>query len=318
MKQIPQKPELEKLLVRAVCTIVDNFHFAIAAEPTPGEVEADRRAIEDSSQRRTAKLITALQAEEAKRREQRAAEAPPELRSAASLAPDESELAEPKPAEEEDEDKEGGDEEDDEAEALAAAAAAPEDEQGGATGAGAGAGTAAELGAEGSGKRETPAQIAEREQQLAVRIRDTLARRLIPQLHRYLMSGAAGDGEPDYEAGDSSRGGGRKAKLVRKGSQARVQDVVRAPVAMALIRLLRKLPRDIFQREFAKLVAVLCTQLQRREQVARDATRRTLVNVAEVVGHEYVFYMLTELVRSLTRGFHLHVLGAVVHALIQW
>lgn len=52
-------------------------------------------------------------------------------------------------------------------------------------------------------------------------------------------------------------------------------------------------------------------------QATRDTVRRTLVDIVETVGPKFLLFIVNELRSTLTRGFELHVLGYVTHALLD-
>ncbi|TPX64406.1 hypothetical protein SpCBS45565_g05899 [Spizellomyces sp. 'palustris'] len=92
---------------------------------------------------------------------------------------------------------------------------------------------------------------------------------------------------------------------------------VRVPLALAIAKLLQKLPEKSIQIQLPKLITTLCQFLRCRGQDARDRTRDTLVKIAEVLGAEYLPFILKELEGALTRGYQLHVLGFTVHSLVS-
>ncbi len=91
---------------------------------------------------------------------------------------------------------------------------------------------------------------------------------------------------------------------------------MRVPVAMAIVRLLQKLTAGVFRLEFPRLLTVLCGHLQRRDQKGRDATRAVLADIVVTVGPKYLMFVIKELMRSLTRGYQVHVLGHAVFSIL--
>ncbi|KNC97022.1 uncharacterized protein SPPG_07836 [Spizellomyces punctatus DAOM BR117] len=92
---------------------------------------------------------------------------------------------------------------------------------------------------------------------------------------------------------------------------------IRVPLALAIAKLLQKLPEKSIQVQLPKLITTLCQFLRSRGQDARDRTRDTLVKIAAVLGAEYLPFILKELEGALTRGYQLHVLGFTVHSLVS-
>jgi U3 small nucleolar RNA-associated protein 20 len=94
-------------------------------------------------------------------------------------------------------------------------------------------------------------------------------------------------------------------------------DLVRLPVALSIVKFLQKLPIHIFQPHFIRLFASLINQLQRREQQARDITRRTISEILLLLGPYYFHYMVYEVKAQFTRGYQLHVLTNLLHDLLE-
>ncbi|KAJ1547568.1 U3 snoRNP protein, partial [Cladochytrium tenue] len=91
---------------------------------------------------------------------------------------------------------------------------------------------------------------------------------------------------------------------------------VRAPVAIAIVRLLKKLPMDTLTLMLPKLLTTMCQNLRSRMTEVRTSTRSALLEVAAELGPYYFHFVLKELQGALTRGYQLHILGFTVHALL--
>jgi hypothetical protein len=300
-KQIPLKPAYERVLVRVVCTIVDHFHFPLPDDGSPAithTITADPVLAEAAVAAVTAPVLPGQVLAPIVIRL-----APPTLShdtpvgagGAAPTAPTQGDDI---------------DTTDDTDAKVVDDIVAPI--------------TTTSVGGAGAGvKVLSPEEKALRDAKLASKIRHTIGNRFIPQLHSYLFPRHV-DAGPDYDAVEDPDNKSAKPKKGAKGAKSKKTakngakvETIRVVVAMALVKLLLKLPRRFFVGEFTKLIAVMCNQLGRREQVARDATRRTLVSIMECVGPQYFFFVTTELVRSLRRGYQQHVRGAVVHALLS-
>ncbi|KAJ3024120.1 U3 snoRNP protein [Thoreauomyces humboldtii] len=92
---------------------------------------------------------------------------------------------------------------------------------------------------------------------------------------------------------------------------------MRIPLALAIAKLLQKLPSTSMQVPLAKLITTMCNFLRHRGQDARDCTRETLVKVAVLLGPTFFPFILKELEGALTRGYQLHVLGFTVHSILM-
>lgn len=91
---------------------------------------------------------------------------------------------------------------------------------------------------------------------------------------------------------------------------------LRVPVAVSAVKLLKLLPADQVADSLPPILTDVCNILRSRGQESRDLTRKTLVDIADVVGAEYFGFILKELRRALARGYQLHVLSFTVHSLL--
>ncbi|KAJ3120160.1 U3 snoRNP protein [Nowakowskiella sp. JEL0407] len=92
---------------------------------------------------------------------------------------------------------------------------------------------------------------------------------------------------------------------------------VRVPVAISITTLLLRLPKESFTVQLPKLLTTLCHMLQSRAQSVRDSVRETLGRIAELIGPEYLFFIVRELKGALVRGYMLHVLGYTIHHILS-
>lgn len=162
---------------------------------------------------------------------------------------------------------------------------------------------AAEIGADaapGEGQEEEEEVGEEVEVQVAVQpavqvdpavqaeaVQRALLRRVLPVLHR---------------------------QLVQKGEAP----VARAPVALALVKLLRLLPADVERTELPRALQGVCNLLTDRQQRVRDDARAVLVSVAKELGPAYMPYIVNVLRATLPdRGFTAHVIGYTLHAVLE-
>ena len=106
--------------------------------------------------------------------------------------------------------------------------------------------------------------------------------------------------------------------LVEKSSDTySPQQAVRVPVALAIVKILKRLPGEIMMQQLLKLLAQVCSLLKSKEQRTRNTTKLTLCKMVEELGTDYVLIVITELRRCLREGFMLHVLGNVIHAILN-
>lgn len=145
---------------------------------------------------------------------------------------------------------------------------------------------------------------------LKMKIRDAISTKLIPQLREFISERGTKKQEKERAQEAALQMNDPTADESQKGT------LLRVPVAMALVKLLKKLPQDIVVIQFPRLLTVLVGHLNSRNQTARDVTRSTLVSILDTMGPSYFWFMLTELKQALTRGFQMHVLGYVVHSML--
>ncbi|GFR52618.1 hypothetical protein Agub_g15134, partial [Astrephomene gubernaculifera] len=242
MRARPAKPH-----IRAVCAVLDNFHFALP--------ETDEEAAAAAG----------------------AAGAGGEKAGSAAA---------------------GGVQQQPRSQAVAAASATAAGQEGGddksqkATGEGeAGAdGGGSEDGEEGGGgEEEEAAAVAPYD---AAAVQRSLLRRILPALHEQLVERKRGD---DEEAAS-----------------------VRAPVALALVKLLKLLPPAAERAELPRALQGVANLLRSRIQRVRDDSRAVLVSMMAELGPRYLPYACHVLRASLPdRGFTAHVIGFTLHAVLE-
>jgi U3 small nucleolar RNA-associated protein 20 len=91
---------------------------------------------------------------------------------------------------------------------------------------------------------------------------------------------------------------------------------LRVPVAVAITKLLKRLPKESMDAQLPKLLTTMCQFLRNRLQDIRDTTRDALVKIACELGPIYFSFIIKELQGALLRGYQLHVLGYSVHLLL--
>lgn len=95
-------------------------------------------------------------------------------------------------------------------------------------------------------------------------------------------------------------------------------EVVRAPVALALVRVLKLLPAESERLELPRALQGVCNLLRVRLQRVRDDARAVLVQMGAELGPAYMPYICNVLRSALPdRGFTAHVIGYTVHAVME-
>ncbi|KAF5856585.1 U3 snoRNP protein [Aspergillus alliaceus] len=91
---------------------------------------------------------------------------------------------------------------------------------------------------------------------------------------------------------------------------------LRLPAAVTVIKLLKLLPEQDMTIRLPPVLLDVCSILKSRSQDARDTARKTLNDIALLMGPVYFGYILKELRTTLTKGYQLHVLSFTVHSIL--
>jgi len=91
---------------------------------------------------------------------------------------------------------------------------------------------------------------------------------------------------------------------------------LRTPIALALVKLLKRLPQSVFITELPPVLTRITGVLQSKSQLTRNVTKTAVVQTAVELGAQYLPYMITALTGTLKEGFMVHVRGHAVHAVL--
>lgn len=91
-------------------------------------------------------------------------------------------------------------------------------------------------------------------------------------------------------------------------------EMLKIPVALAVVKLLKKLPENMLEENIQGVFMKLCTFLKSRLESVRRVTRETLQNIMVTLGTSYMSMLLNEMTALLTQGFQVHVLIYTIHA----
>lgn len=91
---------------------------------------------------------------------------------------------------------------------------------------------------------------------------------------------------------------------------------LRLPAAVTTIKLLKLLPDQDMATRLPPVLLDVCSILKSRAQDSRDVARKTLNDIAMLLGPVYFGYILRELRNTLARGYQLHVLSFTVHSML--
>ncbi|KAI9840724.1 MAG: U3 snoRNP protein [Sclerophora amabilis] len=91
---------------------------------------------------------------------------------------------------------------------------------------------------------------------------------------------------------------------------------LRVPVAIAIVKLLKVLPSQDLSSRLPAVLTDVCHILRSRAQESRDITRKTLSEIASLLGSSCLGFIIKELRGALARGYQLHVLSFTIHSIL--
>ncbi|OOQ84407.1 putative HEAT repeat protein (DRIM) [Penicillium brasilianum] len=91
---------------------------------------------------------------------------------------------------------------------------------------------------------------------------------------------------------------------------------LRLPASVTTIKLLKILPEQEMAIRLPAVLLDVCSTLKSKAQDSRDTARKTLNDIALLLGPVYFGYILKELRNTLLRGYQLHVLSFTVHSML--
>jgi len=136
----------------------------------------------------------------------------------------------------------------------------------------------------------------------AIKIIKAISIGLLPQLNMNLAQ---------YSESDRSHKMNKKQTEYDKEEM----EILKIPVALAVVKLLKKLPENMLEENLQSVFMKLCTFLKSRLESVRRVTRETLQNIMITLGTSYMSMLLNEMTALLTQGFQVHVLIYTIHAI---
>jgi len=136
----------------------------------------------------------------------------------------------------------------------------------------------------------------------AIKIIKAISIGLLPQLNMNLAQ---------YSESDHSHKMNKKQAEYDKEEM----EMLKIPVALAVVKLLKKLPENMLEENLQSVFMKLCTFLKSRLESVRRVTRETLQNIMITLGTSYMSMLLNEMTALLTQGFQVHVLIYTIHAI---
>ena len=135
-------------------------------------------------------------------------------------------------------------------------------------------------------------------------VQTALRMKVVPMLEQYLIRHHDTKGKPNKK-------GGQETKKKTIDGQ-----IVTIPIALALVKVYRRLPLPYFHAQLPKLLMMVIKFLKSRDEPIRVASRETLVRIAIELGPMYLYPIITELQQSLREGYMVHVLSFTLHAIL--
>ncbi|XP_040263163.1 small subunit processome component 20 homolog [Bufo bufo] len=132
-------------------------------------------------------------------------------------------------------------------------------------------------------------------------IQETVANNIIPKLQKCIDAKIKSEEEHKLV----------KSKVVNE------EEVVRIPIAFALIKLMQTLPQEVMEVNLPSILLKVCIHLRNRAQEIRDIARNTLIKIIETLGPRYLQYVLNEMQTVLVKGYQVHVLTFTVNLLLK-
>ena len=132
-------------------------------------------------------------------------------------------------------------------------------------------------------------------------IQDVMSRQILPELEALM----------DSTPTSHTSGGHKLSHLTPTGCD------IRAPVALAIVQLLLKLPRQILDTHLPGILLKLVRALHTRDWEQRQEVRRVLREVALCLGAGHLSGMFVEMHQQLARGYQLHVLTYSIHTMLE-
>ncbi|KAL2713487.1 small subunit processome component 20 [Vespula squamosa] len=130
-----------------------------------------------------------------------------------------------------------------------------------------------------------------------------ISKGLLPQLYRSIAARTRQDST-------------HKINKKKVAADIEEEDLMRVPIALALVKLLQKLPEDILESHLPGIFMKLCTFLKSRLESVRRVTREVLQKIMITLGPKYLHHLLRELNSLLTKGFQVHVLAYTIHSVL--
>ncbi|XP_050392090.2 small subunit processome component 20 homolog [Patella vulgata] len=154
-----------------------------------------------------------------------------------------------------------------------------------------------ELGPKNANKKSDMEMCTE---ELATEIHRKVVKEMIPWLHKVLTQRAKSETQHKSQ----------------RSSFARDDEVLRVPLALAMVKLLQTLPHKILEVKLPGVLSRVCLFLKSRAKEIRENARATLCKICVALGPRYFSFVLKQMKSVLVKGYQRHVLCYSVHKLL--
>ncbi|KHJ89686.1 HEAT repeat protein [Oesophagostomum dentatum] len=137
-----------------------------------------------------------------------------------------------------------------------------------------------------------------------INTRDKLNKDILPRLSKCINGKSA------------ELGVHRKARTATTKHYSEDDDIQRAPVALATVKLLQKVPDSIRSQYLHGVILKLCSLMISRSMNVRDTARKVTIQVCECLGPRYLPVIIKEMKLIMNKGFQVHVMIYTVHTLL--
>lgn len=145
-----------------------------------------------------------------------------------------------------------------------------------------------------------------------------LTRTFLPLLKKLLEGQTATlADEPKELTSSSAQSKGRGSSSGTRSGARSSGSLTVIPLAVAFVKLLKKLPQSTLDEYVPGIVMRLVAGLKSRSTESRETTCATLRRVSLALGVKYIPLLVRELKELLTRGYQVHVLGVAVHVVLK-
>lgn len=138
----------------------------------------------------------------------------------------------------------------------------------------------------------------------AKRVMATITSVLLPTLNRAITEKSRYDTK-------------HKVNRRRLSYEREEEEIQRVPIALAMVKLLQKLPQELLDNSLPGIFMKVCTFLRSPLKSVRMLTRDILKKIMLTLGGTWLGLLLEQLQSLLTRGFQVHVLSVTLHGVLD-